>query len=72
MTDRRGGWPGPRRVFVGVRLDPTQVEAVDRIRAQETTRTGKDPGQSGVIRMLLDHAIPAYLTDPPPAPEETP
>jgi len=46
--------PGPRRLYVGVRLSPAGLEAIEKLAAAET-----DGNLSEMIRKLLAEAVAA-------------
>ena len=55
-----GGWPGPRRRMVGVKLDDATIATIDELAAAEgLTIRGGEPNRSEMIRRLIDEALTA-------------
>ena len=52
---RRGGWPGPRKVQVDVRFDPSQLAQVDAYAAQQGVKRGE------AVRRLVDLGLKAAV-----------
>lgn len=53
-SQRRGGWPGPRKTQIVVPLDPSVVAAVGRIAADEGAK------RAGVLRALVTLGLAVY------------
>lgn len=54
-----GGWPGPRRRMIGVKLDDATIADVNRLANAEGLIWNGKPNTSEMIRRLIDEALAA-------------
>lgn len=54
-----GGWPGPRRRMVGVKLDADTIVKVENLAKAEGLIWAGEPNTSEMLRRLIDEALAA-------------
>lgn len=57
-----GGWPGPRRRMVGVKLDDATIGEVEQLAESEGLVWAGKPNTSEMLRRLIDEALAARRT----------